>query len=196
MAEYLPSLVCVVSYPAVLEPGQGRSRVNARHNKAVKLALKRALIYHQEQGKLKRHFQFGAHSRYHYHKRSEKTLLIKSRRGKRYLDLVMSGKAKRQFMSPANRKITIRGSTYGARRIVATMRMRWPPGYYDRNNAKPTTVTKKKMTDEIERFTEPEQKEMAKVFGQFYIEEMRKQFKEGGRVTKKFWSKLKSQGVY
>ena len=190
-----PSLVCIVSYPTLLDPGQGRTRVNQRHNTAVKKAIRACLEYHHK-NLFPKHFKYGARTDYKYGPRSERTKFIKRKLGRQELDMVMHGKARRNMTSPAWPKYTVRGSTYGTKRVVGTTRIRWPDNYHDRANAKPEHITKKKMTDELERWTVGEEKTIAKVFKDTYVAEMRMRFKRGGRVTKKYWTKLTAQGVY
>ena len=166
-----------------------------KHNASVKNALRRCLIYHHEKT-IKKHFRFGAHSKYNYGKRSEVTMRVKSKLGKRYLDLVMSGKSKRKFMSSSNRQIRVGGTTYGSGRVSARMTLKWPPGYYDRRDAKPQHITKAKMTREIETWTQAEERFIADLFGRYYAEEMRKRIREGGRVFKKYQGQLQAQGIF
>ena len=193
MKRYLPTSLAIVEMPALFEPGAGRTRMNARHNNAVKEALRRCLQYHHKYN-IPKHFRFGAHAKYKYHQRSERTLLIKSRRGKRYLDLVLTGTAKAKMTSTIT-QLRVGGTTYGTGSVTATMTLTWPPGYYDNPRAKPGAVTKAKMRDEIERWTPQEQHDIAQQFGKFYVEEMQKQITASGRLTKRFASRLSAQGI-
>lgn len=187
-------MLCVVSYPEALDPQGGRSNVNKKHNAAVKAALKRCLIAHHKYN-VPKHFRFGAHAKYKYGNRSEVTKFIKSKQGKKYLDLVLTGRAKQKFTGPWN-SLRVGGTTYGGvGAINATMNITWPPGYYDRALQRPGTITKAKMRDEIETWTEQEQRQMASLFRDYYVEEMRKRFAVGGRVTKRFSSQLQAQGI-
>ena len=194
MRRAFPALAAIVSYPELFEPGAGRTRMNQRHNAAVKQALRQCLEHHHRHTWPK-HFQFGAHRRYRYGQRSPRTLLIKSKRGRRYLDLVLSGKAKRNMTSPAWPRIRVRGATYSGKRVVATMTIRWPADYKDRANARPEHITKRKMTDELERWTRDEERSIADRFARLYTQEMRRRIRTGGRVTKRFGDKLHAQGI-
>ena len=194
MSRYFPTLVCMVSYPDMFEPGQGRTQMNRRHNTAVKDALKKCLLHHQRYN-VPKHFQFGGHARYKYRERSERTKLIKSRLGKRYLDLVLRGHAKEKFTKSYTR-LSVSGTTYNGIGVIdATMTITWPPGYYDNPRAKPGAIRKADMRDEIERWTPEEQQEMAELCLRFYIEGMRASMAIAPRLTKRFNSQLQAQGI-
>jgi hypothetical protein len=201
----LPTFVIVVEMPEEFDPSQGRTRMNARQNTAVKEAIKVALLYHHKKV-MRRHFMRDAKTKYRHYKRAESTNRRKAARG-RYrdatgsmqqgpigragIDLVKSGTARDHFKSQTP-KIRVGGKSYSGGQITGTMTLTWPPGYYDNTKASPDAVTKKKMTEELSRWTRQDTEDVKKKFAEAYARELKR--RTSPRIRKRYEARFAALG--
>lgn len=138
------------------------------HNALVKRVF-RTVIEHHHERRIPRHFQQSAHGRYGYADRSKRYRFAKQKRYGSSIDLVRTGRTRRQMIS--QRQLTLGGqaSTSG---LKATLRLRFPfPGGTGRvrNSAGRQKVTIEQMAREIETIAADEMREIQQQIHDGYV---------------------------
>lgn len=179
----IPAVGFVVEMPEAI--AEGRARINATHNTAVKEAGRRTLIWHQT-NQLGAHFEADNKSRYRHHQRSQNTIRRQKRTGK--WDLHKSGRTETRMTRRPPKALRAGGTATGGR-VSFTMTFAFPFPIGKNKSG----ITLSDMAQEIEQITPSEQRQLSLKFREFYVQEMLERLKP--RQRKRFAARLSELGI-
>jgi hypothetical protein len=182
-----PKHGAIIELPEILDPLRS-ARFIRIHSDVIKECLKQELLEHHRR-RIPQHFTPAARFRYGYARRAPSTVAKKRRQGKPPIDLLDSGETYRS-MTRQFEELRVGGSfmrsgqTRNQKGIRATMVLRWPFPISD-TDMNPGGVSVTQMAQELEAFTEDEERQISQSLKARYVQKINQRLKHGSRIRKR-----------